>query len=360
MEKASGPHSQARVLLADENKGFGGAERHVLTLAAEFEKLGILEAVVARKTSWLADNLGSTPLFTVGFRNEVDMLSVYSLYRKLKASQCNVLHCIGHRDLVASALARQLPGAPKTILVKAEHSYPDSHLSPLFRWAYGQCHAITSVSKALGEEVTRAVAPPAGVLTPIIANGIPVEGEVRSPAPLEDRPLHIGVLSPMRPGKGHSDFLNACTTMDSEKVKLSFAGDGELRKDLESQAQSLGLEVTFHGHLDDPKTYLESLDLSVVCSHSETFSLVTLETMFCGRPLLCADSEGVKELSEAYPIKLYQAGQVEELRKGLEDFIAQPQSQLDQALEAADSARTTFSSSRMAQAYKELYETLLR
>ena len=201
---------KARVILADENKGFGGAERHVTTLGRALHAEGSLVALVARSKSWLADNVGDIPFHPVGFRNEVDMLSVYNLYRKFKAEKVNVVHCIGHRDFVAASLARNLPGAPKIAIVKAEHSYPDKNLSPLFRWAYGQCQAVTTVSTSLRNEFQSAVNLKDGVRLEVIPNGI----DILEPASKENsssRPIHIGILSPMRPDKGHSDFLKAAS-----------------------------------------------------------------------------------------------------------------------------------------------------
>jgi glycosyltransferase involved in cell wall biosynthesis len=357
------PHNNSpSVLLCDENKGFGGAERHVLTLAGELQQSGLLGAVVARPKSWLARNLSDLPLHPVGFRNEVDMLSVFSIYRKIKSCNATVLHCIGHRDLVASALARQLPGAPTTVLVKAEHSYPDSNLSPLFRWAYGQCSAIAAVSEALLESVKEAVNPGDNTRLLTVHNGISVDGTLEPSEPFEGRPLKIGVLSPLRPGKGHEDFLNAAAMLkekESVSVQLSVAGGGELEKDLREQAESKGLEVEFLGHIEEPSEYLKGLDLSVVPSHRETFSLVTLESMFSGRPIVAANSAGVEEICRDYPAQLYPVGNVEALYQALAEFCREPSSFQEHAFKAADQARETFHSQRMAQAYQELYEGLL-
>ncbi|MCA9775401.1 MAG: glycosyltransferase family 4 protein [Candidatus Eremiobacteraeota bacterium] len=354
------PHN-IRVLLADENKGFGGAERHVLTLANELVELDILEALVARPKSWLAKNVGDIPFHPVGFRNEVDMLSVYSIYRRLKSSEANVLHCIGHRDLVASALARQLPGAPPTALLKAEHSYPDSNLSPLFRWAYGQCQAITAVSESLLQAVKEAVGPQDSTLLATVHNGIEIGGEIVAPAAADGRPLHIGVLSPMRPGKGHTDFLKAARKLQEVHgdVRFSMAGDGELEASLKNQAEDAGLEIEFLGHLDEPIEYLNSLDLSVIPSHRETFSLVTLETMFCGRPIVAAESDGVKEVCRDYPAQLYPVGDVEALTQAMVDFCADPGKFQSEAVAAAERARQEFSSRQMAGSYSDVYKQIL-
>lgn len=356
--------SEPRVLLSDENKGFGGAERHVLTLAGGLNSKGLLKGLAARKTSWLAKNMGDLPFYPVGYRNEVDMLSVYSLYRKIKAEGVNVLHCIGHRDLVAAALARNLPGAPPTVLVKAEHSYPDPKLSPLFRWAYGQCQAVASVSESLKQAVKSAVTPSASVEMPVIANGLEIP---RSPQPapeLKGREFRIGVLSPLRPGKGHSDFLKACAALNKKRqdltLVLSIAGGGELQEPLQEEARQLDLSVNFLGHVPDPLEYLSSVDLSVVPSHRETFSLVTLESLACGRPVVAADCDGIAELCRrSEDAVLYPVGDASALAKALEEFCDNASERLRSAWSNSEKIRSEFSLESMTEQYCELYRKLL-
>ena len=351
-----------RVLLADENKAFGGAERHVLTLATELQEQGVLAALAARKQSWLAQNTGGLPFHAVGFRNEVDMLSVYNLYRKIKSDQVNIIHCISHRDLVASALARELPGAPKTYLIKAEHSYPDDNLSSLYRWAYRQCHAITSVSQSLRTSMLAAVSPEKMTLTPVIHNGSRYPDSISPSEPLGERPLRIGVLSALRPGKGHSDFLQAManvTDVTDQAFEISLAGDGELLDALRAQAQSLGLNVKFWGHVEDPFEYLSHIDLSVVPSHKETFSLTASESMASGKAMICADSEGVKEVCKDYPVSLYPTGDISALTQAISDFCQAPEKKLEASLAEAEKARMSFSSQQMAASYIGLYRELL-
>lgn len=356
--------STPRVLIADENKGFGGAERHVLSLARALRDKNALDSIACRKTSWLAQNSDDLPVHSVGFRNEVDMLSVYSLYRRIKSSQIQVIHCIGHRDLVACALARNLPGAPPTVLVKAEHSYPDQNLSPLFLWAYTQCHAIVTVSHALAAQVKRAVKPKKELRLEVIPNGIEFPKETSPAPPSEGRPIHIGVLSPLRPGKGHSDFLKAVAQLLADNptrdLKFTIAGDGELRQSLQNEADELRVPVEFLGHISEPMAYLESLDLSVIPSHRETFSLATLETLAAGRPVIVAASEGASELcgGRASAV-LYPVGEVAALSRALADFCSRASEYQALALEEASTVRNEYSAERMSQRYLALYANLL-
>jgi glycosyltransferase involved in cell wall biosynthesis len=358
--------SQPRVLLLDENRGFGGAERHAVSLAKELRARELLASLVGRKDSWLCKEAGKTLPFTpCGFRNEVDMFSVFSIYKMVKSFQANVLHCIAHRDLVAAALARQLPGAPPTALLKAEHSFPDDELSPLFRWAYRQCDGVACVSVAMQsalKEKLQSDNPEWDCEFGIIPNGVELGPQPTPRPPRAGGAAHkIGVLSALRPGKGQADFLQALSALPSEsrgRLEISLAGDGELRAELERQARELGLAVDFRGHVEDPAAYLQSLDLCVLPSHTETFSLVALECLTLGVPLLAADSQGVAEL---YPEgdMLYPRGAHGQLAARVEAYLANPDPFAHRALELCQRYRRDYSRERMGEQYQDLYQKLL-
>lgn len=356
------------VLLLDENRGFGGAERHVVTLGEELQQRQLLASIVARKDSWLYKESSKTlPFSPCGFRNEVDMFSVFAIYKLAKAANANVLHCIAHRDLVAAALARQLPGAPRLALLKAEHSFPDEDLSPLFRWAYRQCDGLASVSMSMQRALKDKLLSPGEKELAwdcefrVVPNGIDLGPEPEARTPSDDGKLKIGVLSALRPGKGHRDFLEALggwTAEDRDRVDISIGGDGPLRTELESLCQELGLDVTFCGHIEDPLQYLRGLDICVLPSHTETFSLVALECLTQAVPLLAADSDGVAEL---YPEKdmLFNKGRGAEMLAKLERFISNPDAFASRALELSARYRQDYSREKMGSLYERFYEKLL-
>lgn len=356
--------SKACVLVLDENRGFGGAERHVVTLAHELQQRELLSSVVARKDSWLYREAGKNlPFSLCGFRNEVDMFSVFSIYKLVKAGDVNVLHCIAHRDLVAAALARQLPGAPRTVLLKAEHSFPDEDLSPLFRWAYRQCDGLASVSEAMQRALKEKLQSEVEweCEFQVIPNGIELGPEPSPSAPQPGERLKVGVLSALRPGKGHADFLDALATCPSqvrERLQISIAGDGPLQAELQAKARNLELEVEFRGHEERPLDFLRQLDLCVLPSHTETFSLVALESLTQGVPLLAADSDGVAELYPE-PAMLFPKGRVNELAARIERFLQDPVGPKERALELATRYRQNYSKERMGADYQNLYEKLL-
>ncbi len=355
--------SQAQVLLLDENRGFGGAERHAVSLARELDRREVLVGVGVRKDSWLHDHCQELPVISIGFRNEVDMFSVFALYKLIKSRQANVVHCIAHRDLVAAALARQLPGAPNLVLLKAEHSFPDPELSPLFRWAYRQCDAIVCVSNVLRDRVVEALGhgPEWNGEMVVVPNGIELP-PLRERGFSSEPRFKVGVLSALRLGKGQADVLEAVaalTPSEREGLELSMAGEGPLGEELSRRGQELGLEVDFVGHVENPASYLVDLDLCILPSHLETFSLVALECLCQGIPLLAARSPGVVELY-GEPDMTYPVGDAVELAHKISTFLEGPELASRRASKLALVYRQNYSRKAMGQRYQDLYERLSR
>jgi glycosyltransferase involved in cell wall biosynthesis len=119
-------------------------------------------------------------------------------------------------------------------------------------------------------------------LTPEIARRAP---ELRS-AGGGPRLLFIGRLVPY---KGVDVLLRAMADVDATAWVI---GDGPLRQALESDAARLGVadRVRFLGQLPDAEVvaHLHACDVFVLPSvtHAETFGMVQLEAMTCGKPVV--------------------------------------------------------------------------
>ncbi|MFH8707787.1 glycosyltransferase [Streptomyces rubrogriseus] len=83
------------------------------------------------------------------------------------------------------------------------------------------------------------------------------------------------------------------------RAVLVVAGDGPLRPRLERRARSLGLPVTFLGHVADPGqlgALQASADVCLAPGPAETFGLAALEAMACGTPVVASASSALPEV----------------------------------------------------------------
>jgi glycosyltransferase involved in cell wall biosynthesis len=81
--------------------------------------------------------------------------------------------------------------------------------------------------------------------------------------------------------------------------QLDIVGDGAARPKYEQMAEDLGIyrKVAFHGHKfkDDVAQFMRQCDFFVLPSLTETFSVVLIEALSCGKPVITTYSGGPEE-----------------------------------------------------------------
>jgi len=104
------------------------------------------------------------------------------------------------------------------------------------------------------------------------------------------------VCAKLQSWKRPQDALKAFVNANVQNSYLIFAGDGLLRADLETDAESLGVKdrVRFLGFVNQsqlPSIY-SSADLFILPSDYEPFGVVVNEAMLCGCPAIVSDKVG--------------------------------------------------------------------
>jgi glycosyltransferase involved in cell wall biosynthesis len=177
--------------------------------------------------------------------------------------------------------------------------------------AYGELtHSIDRIICVSGAafESYRAAGVPARKLR-LVRNGIKapepgrVAAETRAGLGIEPgRPLLLTVAR-LTEQKGHRDLLAAAGEVHAHEPEAVFvlAGDGPLREELGALARRLGLEdsVLFLGQRSDVPDLLAAADAFVLPSLFEGLSLVVLEAMALGLPVVatrvCGNAEAIRD-----------------------------------------------------------------
>jgi len=146
--------------------------------------------------------------------------------------------------------------------------------------------------------------------TRVIYNGIEVapqreevsSRETRREIGVPDRALVVGVSAGLAPVKGHRYLLDAFPAVlrSVPEARVMLAGDGPCRKELQRQAEELGISdrVTFLGHRDDIDRVVEAYDVIALPSLSESMPFSLLEGMARGKPVVASAVGGIPELVE--------------------------------------------------------------
>ena len=134
----------------------------------------------------------------------------------------------------------------------------------------------------------------------VVPNGIDVE-EFRAPRPrpvaIAPDHLHVLYVGRLEPRKGVDHLIRAMGSVQRRlpRARLLVVGDGPDRERVMTLARASGVDVIFAGRVDDSElpAYFQWSD--VVASPAlggESFGIVLLEAMACGKPIVASRIEG--------------------------------------------------------------------
>lgn len=227
--------------------------------------------------------------------------------------QFDLIHSHGEfADLAALALRRRL-GAQA--LVRTVHNEREWSKRPLFGALFTHLLYPFTFAREVGVAQTvvdnlnqRPLAKVAGKQAQLLHNALNVTrfsqptGHLltRAELGLPTDAYLIGSVGRLRPQKGYPILLAAAAQVRQTLPHAHFVliGDGELRPQLEAQAQQLGIAdaVTFLGPRHDVEQLYGLLDLFVSSSLWEGLPTVILEAMAAGCPVVATAVAGSRDL----------------------------------------------------------------
>ena len=149
-------------------------------------------------------------------------------------------------------------------------------------------------------EAARSAVPEIETRSSVILNGLPAPGQ--SPADLSFDPPELLCLGRLVYDKGFHVAVEAFSRIRQAfpAARLTIAGDGPAREDLEDQVRRLGLQqvVRFMGWVrpDDVPETINRASIVLMPSREESFGLVALESGLMGRPVVASRVGGLPEV----------------------------------------------------------------
>lgn len=125
-----------------------------------------------------------------------------------------------------------------------------------------------------------------------------------TPPPSRDERYTVVCVGRMTQEKGHRELIEAIGHLRRQNdsfyasLRLWLVGDGPLRSQLETLAQSLGVTdcIQFVGHVAQPAPWIAAADALCLPSRFEGFPNVMLEAMALGTPVIASDIPVVRSL----------------------------------------------------------------
>ena len=195
----------------------------------------------------------------------------------------------------------------------------------------------------------------------VIHNGAAFPGPIESPGRPNAEHFHIGTVARLVPVKGLDLFLDAAAAVRREapNVRFSILGDGPLRAALMQKAANLHLEecVSFLGARPDPSAFYRSLDLYLNTSLHEGIPLSMIEAMACGIPVVSSAVGGIPEIvTDARDGFLVKRRDADLFARRCLSLMRDDGLRKVMGAHASAQARSRFSVSVMAGAYRRLYD----
>lgn len=301
-----------KILQISSARYFGSSEKHLISLCKGLQSRGHDVFVMLRPSCEWKERLDFLPkenLFHVSIRNSIGIFSAQKIAKFVRDRKIELIHAHVTRDYFPASLACRITKTPKFILTR--HSA--TPMKSFHRFS------LTNLSKVIG--VSEGIKKNLQILFPkekivAITNGIEVIGisaeerktigknfRLENNIPLDS--FFVGTIGEIKETNGQRDFVLAAQMIAAKFPESRFAIIGKdnavnqpFRRELKRMVKIFGLEDRFLwlDWVSETANFYNALDVLVSPSHSESFSLATLEAMTNQTAIVATETELSKEL----------------------------------------------------------------
>ena len=363
------------VLHLIDTGGPGGAETVFLHCATRLDPSRFACTAVIDNDNWLAQQVrasGHDPLietaqgsFNIGYLRRIAAIA-----QRVKADVI-CAHLYGSA-IYASAVG-MITGIP---VISVFHGGADIAVHDRFTSLKTSIirrgsRRVVFVSGSLRDELRNLLSIPDSRST-VIPNGIDTDAfrpgrddSIRSALQLPTDAILVGAIGNIRPAKSYDNLMRAARLLlnRSDRFRFVIAGQygGALADELMRVRAQLGLEerVFFLGLRSDVATVLHNLDVFVLSSSSEGFSIACVEAMACGIPVVATRCGGPEEILDERSGILVAPENPGALADAIHGIAQSPERARELSQAALARARGEFSLETMLSRYESLIETVV-
>lgn len=373
----------SRILHIIGDSKYGGASVLIERLTVEAKNAGH-EVGVLTTDSIFQDSLRELGIEVVDLqciwretRPVRDLIGLIRLVRYLVRSRWDMVHTHTSKGGVIGRISAWFARIPA--IIHTTHGFAFHEKSPHWHIRLGAvaeriaayfCHAIVYVCYfdcdwarhlGIGTSEKRTVIP----------NGIPaLSANITSrPVGLTDQAkknkkiincLNIARLVPI---KGHKTLVDAAFFLKNKSLPIRYeiAGDGPSRDSITTEVKERGLDDQFEilGFRTDIDALLREADIIIQPSMREGLSIVLLEAMRLGKPIIAAAIGSTLEASNyGQTAELFEAGNAKALAAAIYELANNEQKRVKLGDGAAKRFQNHYTEERMISDYLRLYKSL--
>lgn len=360
------------ILHAIETGGPGGAETILLHLASRLNPARFRALVLLPEPGWLLDSLRAAGVTAhiVPMRGRLDR-TLREMARWVRSENVDLIHCHLPDQNFHGSLVGRMTGRPVVATYHGALNVSRTRSAIKMRAVRRFASATVAVSRSLAESLYTAGFARQRVVC--IYNGVDTERFAVAPSGRLRGELHcangtklVGMVANLRRDKGYEYFVRSARQVADREPHSHFVavGEGSVQdlERLQNLVRELGLtsRFSFLGFRPNVPELLSDLDVFVLSSTSEGFSLATVEAMAAARPVVVTRSGGPEELIEHGRTGfLVPPGDAESMTSRVCEVLASPSLAEKLGRNARRSVEQRFSLQRMLAEYENLYQRLL-
>jgi glycosyltransferase involved in cell wall biosynthesis len=304
-----------RIAGVDPERSFGGGEVQVMGLTLELVRVGHEAELLCDPEGelWQCANAAGIICRPLKIRNSLDGAAGLHLRRLLGQHCYDVVHFHTARAHALAPYARRRADA--LVVTRRMDYVPNRWFAP---WLYNRAvDGVAAISEGVAQSLVcagvarqRITLIPSGVDCARFAPPSEVvRQQARAALGLLPHEIAVGTLGALVARKGHSVLIDAmalagCKMLGDEvmgtagsRLHCFIAGQGPLRRELAQHIlqRDLARSVTLLGHIEDPATMLNALDIFVMPSLNEGLGVAALEAAATGLPVIASAVGGLAE-----------------------------------------------------------------
>jgi glycosyltransferase involved in cell wall biosynthesis len=361
------------VLHVIDTTGPGGAETIFLQLASGLDKTRFTSFTTVPGRGWVHDSLrksGMEPIVIPTSRT-FDVRYLAGLMRTVKRHNIDLIQS----HLLSANVYSSLVGLRYRIpVIGTFHGTVDVGAGDRFRrLKWGILNRGVSDIVFVSEHLRRAyqaTQPLRSHRTTSIPNGVDCsvfrpgkDVALREELNLQAHDILIGAVGNLRAPKAYDVFLQAAASLRRISSRYKFVivgeGTGALREELMSLRDRLEIReaVHFAGFREHVEKVLQNLDLFLITSRSEGFSLATVQAMATEIPVVATRCGGPEEIvSDGVSGLLVDTDSPQQIVDAVERLMRDKALRQRLTRAAQESAQKQFSTSAMVARYEALYD----